>query len=123
MPRQITVNSKSYIVDTTHILGTRFVVFSIWEPKLDHSIITTFEIEGKVRWYGKFTTRNITPELDALRGMERYNAVKAYYRGLEAQSNIIIMSIYPEVEELNEIDETEMIFDTVEEAREFAAKN
>ena len=123
MPRQITVNSKSYIVDATHILGTRFVVFTAYEPKSDHSTITTFEINGKPQWYGKVSTRNITPELDALKGMDRYNAVKAYYRGLEAQSNIIIMSIYPEVEELNEIDETEMIFDTVEEAREFAAKN
>lgn len=132
MPRQITINSKSYIVQATHILGTCSIVLSAWEAmkfkSYSHSTITTFEIDGKAQWYGKVSTRNISDELNALPAYteERYQAVKAHYAELNRESEMVIKATFPETQStlfnstVNSFGEIEVVGASVEAARNYA---
>jgi len=119
MPRQITVNSKLYIVQATHILGTREVVFSVWEERTDHSDLSYINNE----WYGNVTSRGITPEIDALQYRERFDAVHAYCAELEIEVYWIIKAAFPEVGSQTRFGKPCLTFDTIQDAKAFAAQN
>jgi len=130
MARQITVNSKPYIVQATHILGTRSTILSVYEldnptnrnPFHGHSSLTTFD----GIWYGKVSTRELPEALNNLPAMtdERYQAVKNFYREACLECEMVIHTALGETEHwglsADEFGEIEVVGVSVEAARNYA---
>ena len=85
-------------IKRTHILGTRAIVYSAWEPggiSHSHTTITTI---GGAR-FGRIHTRTSGEETFAhLRGgsPERIAAVRAWYAAKDEESYAAILTAYPE---------------------------
>lgn len=101
--------TQKYVRDIVSLGDGRFAVrysialspwvdYVVWEPSQlggKHSTLT--HLEGQQGWFGRMTTRGLTPALDALPAYseERSKAVRAFFKDLEAEEERIIHSLWP----------------------------
>jgi hypothetical protein len=89
---------EHFKVERYRILGTRTMIYCVWEPSSPmggHSTITT--INGE--WYGRVGTRRLPAWMESLKSMsdERARIVGEYHEAQYQQAYEIIRNAFPEV--------------------------
>jgi len=92
---------KNFLVTCTNIIGTDTVVYHVWVPCKENSVLSTEGISiAKFgdQWYYELRSKRLPRRLAALRPMskERFQRVAEYQRRLERIAEKIICETFPD---------------------------